>query len=435
MQSTSEISTKVANFPLGVNISGYVNSEFGLGEGVRGTIRALEAAGIPFVINNCNFNTMHRKLDSTYTEFSDKNPYPVNIVQVNVDMIHTFINSTSPAYFQKKYNIGFWAWELPEFPKEWLPALNLFHEIWTPSSYCVEAIAPVSPIPVQKVMHSISLPQPSVTKQALGLPENKFIFLFIFDFCSIFERKNPLAVIEAFQLAFGKENQDVLLVIKFSNAKYFPEQLQKLKALAEKFKNIKLIDNYLLKDELNALIYHCDCYVSLHRSEGFGLTMAEAMFYGKPVIATAYSANTEFMNIGNSFLVKYSLVRLAEDYGAYKKGNVWAEPDINHAADLMQYVFHNYEKAKQVGAKAAQDIQSVLSPKVIGKKIKSRLKYIIQVSNSNSDIYQLQTQLQSQNAEIYRLQALIKEIENSKFWQLRNQWLKLKSRINFNHKS
>ncbi|MDM9385492.1 glycosyltransferase [Chlorogloeopsis sp. ULAP01] len=435
MQSTPEISTKVANFPLGVNISGYVNSEFGLGEGVRGTIRALEAAGIPFVINNCNFNTMHRKLDSTYTDFSEKNPYPVNIVQVNVDMIHTFINSTSPAYFQKKYNIGFWAWELPEFPKEWLPALNLFHEIWTPSSYCTEAIAPVSPIPVLKVMHSLFLPQPSATKQALGLPENKFIFLFIFDFCSIFERKNPTAIIEAFQLAFGKENQDVLLVIKFSNAKYFPEQLQKLKVLMEGFKNIKLINDYLLKDELNALIYHCDCYVSLHRSEGFGLTMAEAMLYGKPVIATAYSANTEFMNIGNSFLVKYSLVKLAENYGAYKKGNVWAEPDIHHAADLMQYVFNNYEEAKQVGGKAAQDIQSMLSPKVIGDKIKRRLEYVMQVSHKYSDIYQLQTELQYQNAENYRLKTLVKEMENSKFWQLRNQWLKLKRKINFNHKN
>ncbi|MBF2008951.1 MAG: glycosyltransferase [Chlorogloeopsis fritschii C42_A2020_084] len=435
MQSIPEIQTKVANFPLGVNISGYVNSEFGLGEGVRGTIRALEAAGIPFVINNCNFNTMHRKLDSTYTDFSDENPYPINIVQVNVDMIHTFINSTSPAYFQKKYNIGFWAWELPEFPKEWLPALNLFHEIWTPSSYCTEAIAPVSPIPVLKVMHSISLPQPSATKQALGLSDNKFIFLFIFDFCSIFERKNPIAIVEAFQIAFGKENQDVLLVIKFSNAKYFPEHLQKFKAFVANFKNIKLIDDYLLKDELNALIYHCDCYVSLHRSEGFGLTMAEAMFYGKPVIATAYSANTEFMNIGNSFLVKYSLVRLTEDYGSYKKGNVWAEPDIAHAADLMQYVFNNYEEAKQVGAKAAQDIQSLLSPKVIGEKIKKRLEYIMQIRKNNSEIYQLQTELQYKNAENYRLQTLVNSMESSKFWHLRNQWLKIKEKLIFNNKN
>ncbi|MBD2432647.1 MULTISPECIES: glycosyltransferase [Fischerella] len=429
MNFTPEISNNTSSNNFGVNISGYVNSEFGLGEGVRGTIRAIEAVGIPFVINNCTFNTMHRKMDSSYTDFSDKNPYPINIIQVNVDMINTFISSASPEYFKNKYNVGFWAWELPEFPKEWLSAFNLFDEIWTPSAYCVDAIAPVSPIPVLKVMHSISLPQPAITKQSLGLADNKLIFLFIFDFCSVFERKNPLAVIQAFQQAFGKVNQNVQLVIKFSNSKYFPNQLKQLKTLVEDFKNIKIIDDYLLKDELNALIYHCDCYVSLHRSEGFGLTMAEAMYYGKPVIATAYSANLEFMNINNSFLVKYSLVTLTEDYGPYKKGNFWAEPDIDHAAYLMQHVFNNYADAKQVGKKASEHIKSVLSPKVIGEKIKNRLVHIMKRQNISSNLDQLYTKLQYQNAEIKRLQTLVHTMESSKFWQLRNQWLKLKNKI------
>ncbi|MBF1991280.1 glycosyltransferase [Fischerella thermalis] len=424
MDLKPEISNNTFSNNFGVNISGYVNSEFGLGEGVRGTIRAVEAAGIPFVINNCTFNTMHRKMDSSYTDFSDENPYRINIIQVNVDMINTFISSTSPEYFKDKYNIGFWAWELPEFPKEWLSAFNLFHEIWTPSAYCVDAIAPVSPIPVLKVMHSISLARPSISKQSLGLPNNKFIFLFTFDFCSVFERKNPAAVIEAFKQAFGKDNEYVLLVIKFSNANYFPVELQKLLDLIEGFTNIKLIDNYLLKDELNALIYHCDCYISLHRAEGFGLTMAEAMFYGKPVIATAYSGNTEYMNINNSFLVKYSLVKLTEDHGPYKKGNVWAEPDIDHAAYLMQYVFNNYEEAKQLGIKGAKSINAMLNPKVIGEKIKSRLEYNVQPMQSTlSPIY---AELYQKNLEINRLKILVDAMESSKFWQMRKQWFKFK---------
>ncbi|MGJ5673554.1 MAG: glycosyltransferase [Nostochopsis sp.] len=429
MESKPEISNNITNDNFGVNISGYVNSEFGLGEAVRGTIRAVEAARIPFVINNCTFNTMHRKMDSSYTDFTDENPYPVNIIQVNVDMINTFISSTSPEYFKNKYNIGFWAWELSEFPKECLSAFNLFDEIWTPSAYCVDAIAPISPIPVLKVMHSILLPQPSISKQSLGLPDNKFIFLFIFDFCSVFERKNPLAVIDAFQQAFGKDDQNVQLVIKFSNSQYFPDKLKQLKDLVEYFQNIKLIDDYLLKEELNALIYHCDCYVSLHRSEGFGLTMAEAMFYGKPVIATAYSANLDFMNINNSFLVKYSLVAIAEDYGPYKKGNFWAEPDIDHAAYLMQDVFNNYENAKEIGKKASEDIKSVLSPKVIGEKVKNRLEHVIQMRNFLSNIDALYTELQYQNIENQRLQNIITSMESSKFWQLRNQWFELKKNI------
>ncbi|MBW4597125.1 MAG: glycosyltransferase [Brasilonema angustatum HA4187-MV1] len=434
MNSEPEISPFAASFLPGVNIAGYVNSEFGLGEGVRSTIRALEAVDIPFVLNNCTFNTFHRKLDDTYTNFSDDNPHPINIVHVNGDMINLFMNSVGIEYFKNKYNIGLWAWELPDFPKEWLRAFNLFDEIWTPSSYSVEAIseaycqgqiAPLSPVPVLKVMHSISLPQPTVSKQSLGLPDNKFIFLLIFDFYSVFERKNPIAVIEAFQRAFGKNDQ-VLLVIKFSNAHKFPDKYKQLKDLVQDFKNIKIIDKYLLKNDVNALIYHCDCYVSLHRSEGFGLTIAEAMFYGKPVIATAYSGNTDFMNVNNSFPVKYSLTTLTEDYAHYKKGSTWAEPDVEHAAYLMQHVFKNYEEAKQIGAKASEDIRSCLSPKVIGQKMKNRLEYIIQRSKNLIEISQLHTEFKHKDAEIERLKALVDYMERSSFWQLRNQWFKLK---------
>ncbi|KAB8315547.1 glycosyltransferase [Tolypothrix campylonemoides VB511288] len=429
MHSETEISSVAKSCFPGVNISGYVNSEFGLGEGVRATIRALEAVNIPLVLNNCTFNTFHRKLDYTYTNFSDDNPYPINIIHVNGDMINFFINSVGIEYFQKKYNIGYWAWELPNFPEEWLPTLNLFDEIWTPSSYSVEAIAPLSPIPVIKITHSISLPEPTASKQSLGLPDNKFIFLFVFDFYSVFERKNPIAVIEAFEQAFGKEDEKVLLVLKFSNANKFPEKYKQLKDLVKNFKNINFIDKYLLKDELHALIYHCDCYVSLHRSEGFGLTIAEAMFYGKPVIATAYSGNTDFMNVNNSFPVKYCLISLTEDYAHYKKGNIWAEPDIDHAAYLMQYVFNNYEEAKQIGKKASEQIKLLLSPKIIGQKIKNRLEYITKITNKNINSSHLETELKHKEAEIQRLQALVEYMEKSRFWQLRNQWFKLKEML------
>lgn len=426
MHSEIEISSVAKSCFLGVNISGYVNSEFGLGEGVRSSIRALEAVHIPFVINNCTFNTFHRKLDSTYTDFSDDNPYPINIIHVNGDMINFFLNSVGIEYFKNKYNIGFWAWELADFPKEWLPAFNLFDEIWTPSSYSVEAIASLSPIPVIKVTHSISLPEPTASKQSLGLPDNKFIFLFIFDFYSVFERKNPIAVIEAFARAFGKDNEEVLLVLKFSNANKFPEKYKQLKDSVKNFKNIKLIDKYLLKDELHALINYCDCYVSLHRSEGFGLTIAEAMFYEKPVIATAYSGNTDFINISNSFPVKYSLISLAEDYAHYKKGNIWAEPDVDHAAYLMQYIFNNHEEAKQIGKKASEQIKLLLNPKIIGQKIKNRLEYITQITKKSINGSASNTELKHKDAEIERLKALVEYMEKSRFWQLRNQWFKVR---------
>ncbi|MEG4575244.1 glycosyltransferase [Microcoleus sp. N3A4] len=368
------------NQNLGINIAGYINGEFGIGEGVRANIRAAEAANIPFNINNFT-RSPHRKQDTTYQNFNQDNPHPVNLIQINADQVATFIKYTGSSYFENKYNIGFWAWELPVFPPEWQPAFNHFHEIWTYSNYCAEAISAVSPIPVIKIMPALALPAPYLSREALDLPKDKFIFLFVFDFSSRIERKNPLAVIQAFKQAFG-EDDGVLLTIKSSNSNKFPEEQASLNSAIANNSNIKHLDGYLSKDEINGLLYNCDCYVSLHRCEGFGLTMAEAMFYGKPVIATGYSSNTEFMNVGNSFLVKYKLVPIAADCGPYKKGNMWAEPDTEHAADLMRHVFNNYREAQQVGRIAAEEIKTLLNPQVVGRKIQNRLEYIAEITDN-----------------------------------------------------
>ncbi|MEG4106565.1 glycosyltransferase [Microcoleus sp. S13_C5] len=372
------------NSNLGINIAGYISGEFGIGEGVRANIRATEAAKIPFVINNFT-RSPHRKQDTTYQNFSQDNPHPVNLIQVNADEVATFIKHTGSSYFENKYNIGFWAWELPEFPPEWQPAFNHFHEIWTYSNYCAEAISAVSPIPVIKIMPSIALPAPSLNREALNLPKDKFIFLFAFDFSSRIERKNTLATIQAFKQAFGEDNR-LLLIIKSSNSNKNLEQKNLLNYAIANSANIKHLDGYLSKNKLNGLLYNCDCYVSLHRCEGFGLTMAEAMFYGKPVIATGYSSNTEFMNVGNSYLVKYKLIPIEKDCGPYKKGNVWAEADVEHAADLMRYVFNNYREAQQIGAIAAEEIKTLLNPQVTGNKIRKRLEYIAEITDNFQSI-------------------------------------------------
>ncbi|MEG4392235.1 glycosyltransferase [Microcoleus sp. BROC3] len=374
------------NQNLGINIAGYINGEFGIGEGVRANIRAVEAVNIPFNINNFTLSP-HRKQDTTYQNFSQDNPHPVNLIQVNADEVATFIKHTGSSYFENKYNIGFWAWELPAFPPELQPAFNHFHEIWTYSNYCAEAISALAPIPVIKILPSIALPSPSPNREALDLPKDKFIFLFVFDFSSRIERKNPLAVIQAFKHAFG-EDDSVLLIVKSSNSNKFTAAQASLNSAIAHNSNIKHLDGYLSKDEINGLLYNCDCYVSLHRCEGFGLTMAEAMFYGKPVIATGYSSNTEFMNVGNSYLVKYKLIPIEKDCGPYKKGNFWAEADVEHAADSMRYVFNNYREAQQIGAIAAEEIKNLLNPQATGNKIRKRLEYIAEITDNFQSIPQ-----------------------------------------------
>jgi len=186
--------------------------------------------------------------------------------------------------------------------------------------------------------------------------------------------------------------------------------------LAEGWSSLLFIDGHLQKAEIHALVNSCDCYVSLHRAEGFGLTMSEAMYYGKPVIATDYSSNMEFMNVGNSFPVKYELVTTTEDYGAYPKGSIWAEPDIDHAASLMKSVFENYQEAQKVGKIAAKEIKSLLSPKTVGVKIKNRLEFImanLNQSQLSNRFHELQTErdLLAHQAQAWRQTALQMQTE------------------------
>ncbi len=382
---------------LGINVVGAVTGEYGLGEATRGTLRSMEAANIGFTVRKVEVG-WHRHLDQTYASFiSDENPYPVNLVHTNPD--EGLYNSLGSEYFQDKYNIAYWGWELPQLHPAWEYAFDYFDEIWTLSNYSAEAISTISPIPVVKIMPSISLPIPSLGRESLGLPKDKFIFLFMFDFHSTLARKNPFATIEAFKQAFGQANQDVLLVIKFSNAQYHPHRREQLMAQADGWSSIRFIEGHLLKEELHALLNNCNCYVSLHRAEGFGLTMSEAMFYGKPVISTGYSSNIEFMNVGNSYLVKYQLATITQEEGPYLRGSIWAEPDVDHAASLMQYVFENYDQAQNVGRRASEDIKCFLSPQAIGTKIRSRLEYIMKrIGNSNSSIRT--NQLRKAEAEV-----------------------------------
>lgn len=415
---------KDSNYPFGFNVLGEVAGEFGLGQGARSTLRSMEAANIPFVVQNHQVD-WHRNLDDTYRSFfTEERPYSINLIHINPE--HHLYHGLGTEYFRGRYSIAYWAWEMLEFPQAWQWAFDFFDEIWTPSNYSAQVIAAVSPIPVIKIPHSIQLQPISLGRKKLGLPKDKFIYLFMFDFHSTLVRKNTIAVIEAFKKAFGKSNNDVLLIIKFSNAKYYPEQKQRLLSSAEDYSSIHFIDGHLLKEEVYGLINNCDCYVSLHRAEGFGLTMSEAMFYGKPVIATGYSSNIEFMNVNNSFLVQYELKEISESGGPYAKGSICADADVDHAAYLMEYVYQNYEEAKKVGAQAAQDIRSLLGPKVIGNKIRKRLEYITKRMGRETKSSQfhslrdkkafLENQIKGWKQTAKQLQ---KEIENPQF-QIKN---------------
>jgi len=355
----------------GVNVVGYLSSETGTGEVARTAVRLLRAANIPCVLNNVIGPSAPLE-DSASSDFSEENPYVLNLVYVNPDQAANFAWEKGQAYFGGRYNIGVWNWEVSDFPPEWLPRFRYYDEIWAPTRFVADAFSRVSPAPVIRIPYAVD-PQPRVSKDfdrsRLGVAPGVFFFLYIFDFQSIFERKNPLGLIEAFKRGFGSD-QSAVLIVKSSNA---DRQAVRMMREAAGPANVKIVDAVLPREALNALYYLCDCYVSLHRAEGFALTPAEAMCAGKPVIATAYGGNTDFMTPENSYLVNYRLQELERDYGPYKKGWTWADPDLDEAAALMRRVFERRDEAEATGRRAREDILRLLHPAVVGGLMKERL--------------------------------------------------------------
>jgi len=414
----------------GINISGYINKSFGLGVAVRSNICAFEAAEIPYIVNYVYFDISKEIKDGDYhhENLANDNPYSVNLIQINFDNLDRFINEKDKSYFKNKYNIGYWAWELDDLPDEAKIYFNFLDEIWVPSNYCAESISKSSPLPVIKVMHSIPTYNKPYDRTTFNLPKDAYIFLTMFDYHSTIERKNPIGTIDAYEMAFGKNNPDVLLVVKTSIGNKFPEERKKILSRTSVNTSIILIEEILDDDKLYSLMNVCDSFVSLHRAEGFGLTMAEAMSFGKPVIATAYSANTEFMTINNSFLIKYNLISVGNKYYQSKKQNKWADPDLSDAAEKMKFVFNNPTNAEKIGQIAKLDIEKNLKPEVLGQKIKSRLEIILNdiISSKENDI---ERKLQLSQFENEILQKKIKALRNLPFVKLKENFKNFKNKI------
>jgi glycosyltransferase involved in cell wall biosynthesis len=229
--------------------------------------------------------------------------------------------------------------------------------------------------------HCIEPHKPThLTRKQLGLPEQGFLFGFIFDVLSVVERKNPFAALRAFRLAFGHSPNDVKIVLKLMNTEHNPKFMKDFATEFGDDKSIVVLDSYLSRTHINGLLENIDCYVSLHRSEGFGLTLAEAMSMGKPVIATGWSGNMDFMNPWNSFPVRYQLVQLDQDYGPYKRGCHWADPSLDHAATCMRQVVEDSDLRSQIGLAAYQTIAQDFSPEALGGKLRERLNVIRRIT-------------------------------------------------------
>ncbi len=338
---------------IGVDVAGYLRGGLGLGQAARLYVAALQAGGVPVRTTTVDLRMPEVHSDDgtraevKTTDFADlehEGELPFNLVCVNAPELPQFVSEAGRDRFRDRYTIGVWAWETDAIPASWDSAFALVDEIWVYSRYVADLLSHSAPCPVVRVPLPIEIPQPSGDDIGFALGGDAFTFLFLFDFWSTLQRKNPLGLVRAFIRAF-EPGEGPRLLLKSFNGDYKPDRLAQLRAAAGGRDDIVVVDRFVTDQQRVNLINRCDAYVSLHRSEGFGLTLGEAMALGKPVIGTGFGGNVDFMTPANSWLVDYEETLVGPEGENYPAHGTWAEPDIDHAAELMRRVWEEREEA------------------------------------------------------------------------------------------
>ncbi len=363
---------------IGVNLFGFFRGEFGLGESARMYARALIAAGVPVVLHNVDLDLPHSWNDHSLDPWiSDSSPYPVSIFFVNPDYFQVALERLGPKRMEGHYLIASWFWELERIPENWISTVNQVDEIMVASHFVEQAFRRVTDKPVLRVPLPLAVvPDSGLQRADFGLQEGVFVFLSTFDFNSWLARKNPFAVIDAFVQAFPPKRTDVRLVLKSSNGFRYPEMLRQLLSAAGVDSRIIVRDEVIDRAHVAALYRCCDAYVSLHRAEGFGLGLAECMAIGKPVIATNWSGNLEFMNSDNSCLVDYEMVPVGEGEYPHHEDAYWASASISGAAGAMRRLADDPVAAVALGARGRKTVMSTLAPERCAAIIARRLEQL-----------------------------------------------------------
>ncbi len=355
----------------GVNLFGYAHGELGIGEDIRQVAKALQSQGVPVCIVNFkpgdNISQADRSAESLVSAVPLHN---TNIFCMTGIETTRYACERGIAAFNGRYNIGLWPWELPDWPASCRHSYAIIDEIWGISSYTAHAHRHASPRPVVTMTLPVELgPVDSLGRSSFGLPPDDFLFWFAFDINSNAARKNPEGVIEAFQKAFPVGGSPrVGLVLKISHPETSCKLWKKIRAVAKSDPRIHVIEATLRRPALLALFNACDCFVSLHRAEGFGRCIAEALLLNKQVITTAHSGNLDYCKEPRVGLVRNHLIPLQPGDYMWGDGQQWAEPDLDHAAETMRSVF--------LSPRDTQVVDWDFSAAAVGKKYISRLNAI-----------------------------------------------------------
>jgi glycosyltransferase involved in cell wall biosynthesis len=381
--STAELTPEPAAPPKeGANLVGFFHAEFGQGEVVRRLVGAFRHADLPFApvpLREIPHRYIPHRQDHPFRVDASKPVFDVNVLCLNAEHVVAYAETTGREVLAERYTVGVWFWETETFPESLLGALDYVDELWVASEFVASAIRPETWKPVLTFPLPVAQPEVvPVSRNEFGVADDAFLFTFAFDFFSTVERKNPAALVKAFVRAFEPESGAHLL-IKTINGDKRAQELDRLVASAAGHPHISVHDGYLPPEKVTALTAAADCYVSLHRSEGFGLTIAEALALGKPTIATGYSGNLTFMDPDGSYPVPYRLAAVPEGAGPYPAGALWAEPDVDAASALMREVFEAPDEALRRAARGQETVLRLQSYERTGEFLGERLPLIARV--------------------------------------------------------
>ena len=358
-----------------VNYVGYLRSHLGVGEAARQSIAALEAAGVSVRTHDVSASAAAPTGDYEVPTAQGKDAAAITILGCNADMLPGVLGVV-PRELRDTFRIGCWYWETPNFPEQWTNRFDLVDEIWVATRFVADAIREKATVPVVVMPPMVRPPSQQRDRAWLGtlLPEvapEEFVFLFQFDASSVPFRKNPEGVIEAFSQAFSPE-EPVRLVLKLLNGHAEPGLVDSMRSAADG-RRISLLDQALERDDSLRLLASADSFVSLHRSEGFGLSIAEAMSYGLPVVATGWSGNADFTNADNAAIVPYEIVPGAQAHGPYPPGTPWAEPKLDVAAKLMRRIWTDKAWREAIGQAGAAAIAQLYGANTVGTAMRQRI--------------------------------------------------------------
>jgi hypothetical protein len=307
----------------------------------------------------------------------DDAPAGIRIFHVNGDEVERVIAAFEERgnNFAAGYNIVVPAWELPAYPKEWAVQLRRFDEVWALSRFIADSLA-VAGVPSHLIGQAIEFePGPYLPRRYFGIRESAFVLLNFFDLSSYSSRKNPDAVMQLFERIRREDPfRDVQLVLKVKNREHDAEEWA---AELKPDEQIKVIATPLDTFGVKSLINACDCFVSLHRSEGFGRGLGEAMALGRLAMGTGWSGNVDFMTAENSLLVNYTMQKLKRDDYPHWRGQSWADPSVDHALSLLRPVLADPARGRAIAERGQSEVLRSHGNRAVGLRMLARMQQIL----------------------------------------------------------